>query len=113
MVGRSRGIQRETSRSRAALLLFFTASALYLFTSSGYIALSDADSMLAVTRSLLTQHQVYVDPSVGVPGVGHRSYSMYGIVWSLAVLPFYAVGTVLEPHLRGTGHGGPPMFFAS
>ena len=95
------------------VLVFLATCSLYLLSSSGYIALSDADSMLAVTHSLLAHHDFYVNPSLGVPGVGGHHYSIYGFGWSAAVLPPYLLGMVLQDRVSVTDHGGLPVFFAS
>lgn len=105
--------QGASVSNRRSFLVFLTACSLYLFTSSGYIALADANTMLGVTRSLLTHHQVYVDASLGVPGVGYHYYSIYGIGWSGAVLPLYLLGMILEHRVHVVDQGGLPMFFAS
>ena len=95
------------------LLVFLTTCSLYVFTSSGYVALSDGDAMLAVTRNLLTEHSFYVESSLGAPGAGHHYYSIYGPGWSAAVLPLYLLGMLLQGRAAGADHGDLSVFFAS
>jgi hypothetical protein len=68
---------------------------LYIVTNSGYIALSDGASMLAVSRGVIHGH-LNVPCVSGVAGVGGHCYSIYGLGWSLLALPLYLLGLAAE-----------------
>ena len=72
---------------------------MYLLTAAGRFANSDAESMFAVTRSLYERGALDVGPCdprnstiACVPGADGRYYNGYGVVPSVAALPFYAAG---------------------
>lgn len=76
-------------------------ASVYLLTAAGRFANYDAESMFAVTRSLYERGSLDVGPCEArswsiacVRGVDGRYYSGYGVVPSVAALPFYAVGRV-------------------
>jgi hypothetical protein len=83
----------------AAGWLFVLVASVYLLTAAGRFANYDAESMFAVTRSLYERGSLDVGPCVArtwsiacVPGVDGRFYSGYGVVPSVAAVPFYAAG---------------------
>jgi 4-amino-4-deoxy-L-arabinose transferase-like glycosyltransferase len=76
-------------------------ASVYLLTAAGRFANYDAESMFAVTRSLYERGSLDVGPCEAgivsiacVRGADGRYYSGYGVVPSIAALPFYAVGRV-------------------
>ena len=85
-------------RLRTAAALFVLIVSVYLLTAAGRFANIDAESMFDVTRSLYTRGSLAVDdcslyPSLQcVRGVDGRQYSAYGVVPSIAALPFFAAG---------------------
>jgi hypothetical protein len=71
----------------------------YLLTAAGRFANYDAESMFAVTRSLYERGSLDVGPCEArswsiacVRGADGRFYSGYGVIPSVAALPFYAAG---------------------
>jgi hypothetical protein len=73
----------------------------YLLTAAGRFANYDAESMFAVTRSLYERGSLDVGPCEArswsiacVRGADGRFYSGYGVVPSVAALPFYAAGRI-------------------
>jgi hypothetical protein len=94
-------------------LVFAAACALYVFTASGYIIVSDTASMLAVSQSLLHGHlNVPCDVSHAV-GPGGLCYSFYGLGWSLAALPVYLLGDIVGAHVHLGGPYQPTLFAVS
>jgi hypothetical protein len=79
-------------------VLLAVVALVYAITASGYVALSDGASMLAVTSSIVHGH-LDVPCSLGSPGVANRCYSIYGPGWSLVALPSYVVGLLVERHV--------------
>ncbi|HYN82408.1 MAG TPA: hypothetical protein VES88_12965 [Gemmatimonadaceae bacterium] len=74
-------------------------ASVYLLTAAGRFANYDAESMFAVTRSLYERGSLDVGPCEArswsiacVPGADGRYYSGYGVIPSVAALPFYAAG---------------------
>jgi hypothetical protein len=81
--------------------LFVLVASVYLLTAAGRFANYDAESMFAVTRSLYERGSLDVgrcEPrswSIAcVRGTDGRFYSGYGVIPSVAALPFYAAGRV-------------------
>jgi 4-amino-4-deoxy-L-arabinose transferase-like glycosyltransferase len=76
-------------------------ASVYLLTAAGRFANYDAERMFAVTRSLYERGSLDAGPcqaqawSIGcVRGVDGRFYSGYGVVASVAAVPFFAAGIV-------------------
>ncbi|HEY4955693.1 MAG TPA: hypothetical protein VII02_12500 [Gemmatimonadaceae bacterium] len=106
---------RRPSVSATGAALSVLIASIYLLTAAGRFANFDAESMFAVTRSLYSHGRLDVegctpaaqspghpamksDPALMprslqcVPGVDGRYYSAYGVVTSIAALPFFAAG---------------------
>jgi hypothetical protein len=84
---------------RAPLAAFLFLLALYLLTASGHLY-SDEEAMYYVTRGLATRGDIAIEGDDLVPmplreGRDGRSVSPYGILPSLAALPFFALGALL------------------
>lgn len=76
-----------------AAWLFAVVLATDLLFFSGTVRSVDGGTMLAVTRSLVTQGSFAVpEGSVGRPGQDGRLYAQYGPGCSLAALPLFLVG---------------------
>ena len=81
--------------------LFVLVASVYLLTAAGRFANYDAESMFAVTRSLYERGSLDVGPCEArswsiacVRGTDGRFYSGYGVIPSVAALPFYAAGRI-------------------
>jgi len=79
--------------------LFVLIASIYLLTAAGRFANYDAETMFGVTRSLYTHGSLEVEGCSQVPrslqcveGVDGKYYSGYGVVTSIAALPFLAAG---------------------
>lgn len=86
---------------RTALAAFFLLLALYLLTASGHFYSPDEEAMYYVTRAIATRADVAIEDDDLVPmplreGHDGRRFSPYGILPSLAALPFFAVGAILS-----------------
>jgi hypothetical protein len=84
---------------RAPLAAFLFLLALYLLTASGHLY-SDEEAMYYVTRGLATRGDIAIEGDDLVPmplreGRDGRMVSPYGILPSLAALPFFALGALL------------------
>lgn len=83
----------------APLAAFFLLLALYLLTASGHFYSPDEEAMYYVTRGLATRADVAIEGDDLVPmplreGRDGRRFSPYGILPSLAALPFFAAGAL-------------------
>ncbi|MGQ9828884.1 MAG: hypothetical protein ACUVSW_13575 [Roseiflexus sp.] len=85
---------------RAPLAAFLLLIALYLLTASGHFYSPDEEAMYYVTRGLATRGDIAIEGDDLVPmplreGRDGRGVSPYGILPSLAALPFFALGALL------------------
>ncbi|MEI7644905.1 MAG: hypothetical protein WCJ55_11550 [Chloroflexales bacterium] len=86
---------------RLPLTIFLLLCGIFLLTMSGHTYSADEETMVAVTRGLLTTGDVAVtvadDAPVAAlrPGLGGRSYSPYGVLPSLLALPLYGLGLAI------------------
>jgi hypothetical protein len=87
--------------------LFVLIASIYLLTAAGRFANYDAETMFGVTRSLYTRGSFEVEGCSQVPrslqcvqGVDGRYYSGYGVVTSIAALPFFAAGQLAGQSLN-------------
>lgn len=90
----------EASRRRDALAVFSCLLAVYLLTASGHLYSPDEEAMYYVVRSIATRADVAVEGDDLVPmplreGRNGRMFSPYGILPSLAALPFFGAGALL------------------
>ncbi|MFQ3631926.1 hypothetical protein [Roseiflexus sp.] len=90
-----------TASYRAPLAAFLLLLALYLLTASGHLYSPDEEAMYYVTRALATRADVAIEDGDLVPmplreGRDGRRVSPYGILPSLAALPFFAAGALLS-----------------
>jgi hypothetical protein len=85
---------------RVPLAAFLFLFALYLLTASGHLYSPDEEAMYYVTRGLATRGDIAIEGDDLVPmplreGRDGRRVSPYGILPSLAALPFFALGALL------------------
>ncbi len=85
---------------RVPLAAFLLLLALYLLTASGHLYSPDEEAMYYVTRGLATRGDIAIEGDDLVPmplreGRDGRWVSPYGILPSLAALPFFALGALL------------------
>jgi len=85
---------------RAPLAAFLFLFALYLLTASGHLYSPDEEAMYYVTRGLATRGDIAIEGDDLVPmplreGRDGRRVSPYGILPSLAALPFFTLGALL------------------
>jgi hypothetical protein len=85
---------------RAPFAAFLFLLALYLLTASGHLYSPDEEAMYYVTRGLATRGDIAIEGDDLVPmplreGRDGRMVSPYGILPSLAALPFFALGALL------------------
>lgn len=85
--------------ARPPLAAFLLLLALYLLTASGHLYSPDEEAMYYVTRGLATRADVAIEGDDLVPmplreGRDGRRFSPYGILPSLAALPFFALGAL-------------------
>ncbi len=89
----SNEVKGQNSKLPGALLLFVLG--VYLLTMSGHTYSPDEETMLEVSRQLVT-HGTWAIPSsrslVEVPGADGRRYSQYGPGQSFAAVPWVATG---------------------
>jgi hypothetical protein len=93
-------IAEGAAHRRAPFAAFLFLLALYLLTASGHLYSPDEEAMYYVTRGLATRGDIAIEGDDLVPmplreGRDGRSVSPYGILPSLAALPFFALGALL------------------
>jgi hypothetical protein len=93
-------IAERAAHRRAPLAAFLFLLALYLLTASGHLYSPDEEAMYYVTRGLATRGDIAIEGDDLVPmplreGRDGRMVSPYGILPSLAALPFFALGALL------------------
>jgi hypothetical protein len=93
-------------------LLFIALLLCYILTASGYAINSDGRTMIGVANSLLAGH---LDVATGntATGVGAKSYSIYGLGWSLCALPLCALGLLAQHFVHVPAPYQLPVFFGS
>jgi hypothetical protein len=85
----------------AALWLGLVAASLFLLLQQGAITNSDGASVYAVTRSLVEDGDLSIEPDLGVAGGNGEYYSKYGIGLSvLGVVPYALVRPFAELYER-------------
>jgi len=88
---------------RLPLAIFLLLTGFYLLTMSGHTYSADEETMLAVTRGLLSSGTVAVVVEDGAPvsalrpGRDGGRYSPYGVLPSLLALPLQALGGLAAP----------------
>jgi hypothetical protein len=81
---------------------------LYIFTSKGYIEISDTYSSLQTAEAIVTRGRLDIPPDAATTTVADgRSYSKYGIGLPVAFVPVVALS-----HLLGVATGHPPLELA-
>lgn len=90
----------NAAQRHAPLAAFLLLLALYLLTASGHLYSPDEEAMYYVTRAIATRADVAIEDGDLVPmplreGRDGRRVSPYGILSSLAALPFFALGALL------------------
>ncbi|ABQ92339.1 hypothetical protein RoseRS_3992 [Roseiflexus sp. RS-1] len=93
-------IAERAAHRRTPLAAFLFLLALYLLTASGHLYSPDEEAMYYVTRGLATRGDIAIEGDDLVPmplreGRDGRMVSPYGILPSLAALPFFALGALL------------------
>jgi hypothetical protein len=93
-------IAEGAAHRRAPFAAFLFLLALYLLTASGHLYSPDEEAMYYVTRGLATRGDIAIEGDDLVPmplreGRDGRMVSPYGILPSLAALPFFALGALL------------------
>jgi hypothetical protein len=93
-------IAEGAAHRRAPFAAFLFLLALYLLTASGHLYSPDEEAMYYVTRGLATRGDIAIEGDDLVPmplreGRDGRKVSPYGILPSLAALPFFALGALL------------------
>jgi hypothetical protein len=93
-------IAERAAHRRTPLAAFLFLLALYLLTASGHLYSPDEEAMYYVTRGLATRGDIAIEGDDLVPmplreGRDGRKVSPYGILPSLAALPFFALGALL------------------
>ncbi len=92
--------QRLSPEYRLALQVAVGLLLIYLSCLAPGIYSSDGASTLAVSESLVTQHNFTVPENVGTPGVGGRFYSNWYPLLAVLAVPF-VFAALLVSHLTG------------
>jgi len=102
-LNRVQRVAAEPSPRRVAWLLFGLLLVTYVVTGKGFTEISDAENYLTVTRSLVEQGWVDISTEDAltphtlrgtwhVQGPDGRTYSLWGLGYSLLQAPFYVLG---------------------
>lgn len=85
--------------SKQILVIFLFFFSIFIFTTQGSIQTSDGTSMYLVTKNIVENHSLSIDPE-GRPGLFKKGkdgkyYSKYGLGTSVLAIPFYYFGRTI------------------